>query len=759
MTLEALERLRIEIEGAVQGVGFRPWVFRRACDLGLKGWVVNGNQGVVVEIEGLRSVVERFREALDRDLPPNAAVVAVRDMWLDPAGYDGFTIRESDTEGERRVPVLADIATCEDCRREVADVGDRRHGYPFTNCTHCGPRFSIIESLPYDRPRTTMRGFTMCEDCRSEYDDPADRRFHAQPNACPRCGPNVAWWSGAGTERVRGAAALAVAVHALRDGAIVAVKGLGGFHLMVDARSADAVDRLRRSKPRRARPFALMALDLADARRLVHVDETGERLLTSPAAPIVLLPRRPDAAVDAGVAPGNPYLGVMLAYTPLHRLLLAIAGFPVVATSGNLSDEPICTDEHDAVDRLREIADGFLIHDRPIARHVDDSVVWVVRDRPRMLRRARGYAPAPVRLGAAVPPILAVGAHFKNSVALGVDRQVFVSQHIGDMAAPKALNAFERVIDDFLELYDTLPVAVAHDSHPDYASTHWAKAHLPHVERFAVQHHHAHLASVLAENGVDELTLGVTWDGTGYGDDGTIWGGEFLLGDCREFRRVAHLREFRLPGGEAAVREPRRVALALLEGLQEEGLSVPLTLAPMQSFGPRQVPLLLEMLRGGVNAPRTTSAGRLFDAVASLVGLRQYVDFEGQAAMELEYAAGGGTAEPYPFPLRDGDPFVLDWGPLVAAIVEDLAEGVGSSVVSARFHAALAAGIVAVARRVECPRVALSGGCFQNRRLVESTAAALEAAGFQVLLNDRVPPNDGGISLGQVAVAAARFES
>jgi hydrogenase maturation protein HypF len=751
--------LRVEIEGAVQGVGFRPHVYRLAHELGLSGWVVNGNQGVVVEVEGPRRILDRFYSNLHRELPAAAEIEDARRTWLAPEGCDGFRIEPSESRGELSARVLPDIATCERCLSEIADPTDRRYRYPFTNCTRCGPRFSIVEGLPYDRARTTMESFVMCDACRTEYEDPADRRFHAQPDACPVCGPRIAWWAGARTAEVRDEAALEAAVLALRDGSIVAVKGLGGFHLMVDAGNAAAVDRLRRSKPRRSRPFAVMARDRRQAAELCRIDEASAELLESASAPIVLLPRLDTAPVADDVAPDNPYLGLMLPYTPLHHLLLDATGFPVVATSGNLSDEPICTDEEEARERLHGIADGFLVHDRPIARHVDDSVAWIVRGRPRLIRRARGYAPAPVRLHREVPPILAVGAHFKNSVALGIGRQVFVSQHIGDMATPQALDAFERVIDDFLELYEVAPAAVAHDAHPDYASTHWARAHLPGTRRFAVQHHHAHLASVLAETGVREPTLGVTWDGTGYGDDGSIWGGEFLLGDCRDYRRVAHLRRFRLPGGEAAVREPCRVALAILDELQDEGLTPPADLPPVASFDPNDLPLLFDMIRRGVQAPLTTSAGRLFDAAAAIAGLRQFTDFEGQAAMELEYAAGRETAAPYPLPLRDGDPLVLDWGPLFAALVADVVRGVPSTTMAARFHQALVAGIVAVATAVGCPRVALTGGCFQNRRLVEDTSTALEAAGFEPLLNERVPPNDGGIGLGQVAVAAARLES
>jgi hydrogenase maturation protein HypF len=608
-----------------------------------------------------------------------------------------------------------------------------------------------------------------------------------------------------------------LAADALCAGQIVAVKGLGGFHLMVDAGNAAAVERLRRSKPRRDKPFALMVRDLAAARRLVEVDEQAAALLTSPEAPIVLLPRRADAPVAANVAPGNPMLGVMLAYTPLHHWLLdevarSKAGQSnvgvgqsieaLVATSGNLSDEPICTDNDEAVQRLGGIADLFLVHDRPIARHVDDSVAWIVENQPRLLRRARGYAPLPVLLAQPAPTILAMGAHLKNTVALSVGRQVFISQHIGDLETAEAMAAFERVIADFLRLYEAEPAAIAHDMHPDYLSTRWAVDAVDketgkqgNKARVVVQHHHAHLASCLAENSVSGPALGVTWDGTGYGLDGTIWGGEFLLGDAADFTRVAHLRSFRLPGGDAAVKGPRRVALALLWELYGEAALAMDDLAPIRALPPRERLVLGQMLRGGLSAPVTTSAGRLFDGVAALLGLHQQVSFEGQAAMALEYAADVRDAGAYPIALETQEnsnelggaqgnssritsqfpevppsspefppvppslppPLLLDWRPLLEALVRDLRAGVSSGIMAARFHNALVDGVVQVAEVAGQPQVALTGGCFQNRLLLERTAHRLRQAGFDALLHRQVPPNDGGISLGQVAVAAARL--
>jgi len=789
-------RLRIEIHGAVQGVGFRPFVYRLATELGLTGWVINDTQGVFIEVEGPAPAVRRFSERLPAEVPPRAIVQTITSAWLEPAGFTRFEIRHSDNSGAKTVLVLPDIATCPDCLAEVCDPADRRHRYPFTNCTNCGPRFTIIEALPYDRPNTTMRRFALCPDCQTEYADPLDRRFHAQPNACPACGPRLAFHE-CGMDPLTAAAfddeALRRAAEALRGGRIVAVKGLGGFHLMVDARDDGAIRRLRESKPRRAKPFALMARDLDQIRQFCEVPVEAEALLTSAEAPIVLLrklanqdvtlsPCHP-VTVSPSVAPGNPNLGVMLPYTPLHHLLLRELDFPVVATSGNLSDEPICTDETEAMERLADIADAFLVHDRPIARHVDDSVAWIVAGAPRLLRRARGYAPLPVMLPREVPTILAVGAHLKNTVSLSVGRQVFISQHIGDLETPEAMAAFERVIADFLRLYEATPVAIAHDLHPDYLSTQWART-VP-SSRFkvqgkeystfnfqpstiAVQHHHAHLAACLAENRVEGPALGVTWDGAGYGTDGTIWGGEFLLGDAGGYERVAHLRPFRLPGGDAAVKEPRRVGLALLWELFGDAALEMDDLAPIRDLRPAERRLLAQMLARGVNAPITTSAGRLFDGVAALIRLHGAVSFEGQAAMALEFAADAGEMSAYEIEVRgqgsdcrlqiaDCKLQILDWGPLVGGVLADLRRGVSQGIMAARFHHALVDAILAVAQRIGVKRVALTGGCFQNRLLTERAARRLSQAGFEVLLHRQVPPNDGGISLGQVAVAAARL--
>jgi hydrogenase maturation protein HypF len=756
------KRLKMEIRGAVQGVGFRPFVYRLATGLGLSGWVLNDIRGVFLEVEGDPEQLSAFRERILSEAPPRARIQDLNESWLDSIGYEGFQIRTSEAKGTKTVLILPDIATCQDCLTEILDPENRRFRYPFTNCTNCGPRFTIVRDLPYDRPNTTMRGFALCRECRAEYESPLDRRFHAQPTACPACGPQLAAWTASGEVLARGDEALAVAADVLLRGEVLACKGLGGFHLMCDARNEAAVSRLRARKAREDKPFALMVRDLTAARSLAEVSPAAAALLESAEAPIVLLPRLVEGAVARAVAPGRLELGLMLPSTPLHHLLLRAASAPLVATSGNLSEEPICTDELEALSRLAGMGDVFLVHDRPIERHADDSVVRIAAGAPRVLRRARGYAPLPVPVAEELPVILAVGAHMKTAVALSVGRQVFLSQHIGDLETPEAMNAFRRVIADFLRLYEARPALVAHDLHPGYPSTLWAEewAVTHGIPSLAVQHHHAHLVSCLAENSAPGPALGVTWDGTGYGTDGTVWGGEFLRGDAGGFTRFAHLRPFRLPGGEAAIREPRRAALAVLfEVFGGDALSRE-DLPPVRAFSPNERTVLAQMLETGLNAPLTTSAGRLFDAVAALLDLSQRTRYEGQAAMALEAAADPREDAAWPLPLvrREGAPALLDWEPLLRALLEDLKRGVNAGRLAARFHNSLADGIARTAEAAGETRVALTGGCFQNRILFERAAERLSALGFTVLLHREVPPNDGGISLGQVLAGARHLK-
>jgi len=748
-------RLHGVIRGAVQGVGFRPFVYRLARELALTGWVQNTPQGVLVEADGARDSLNNFVLRLKLDRPPRSFIQSFEFSYLDPAGYTSFEIRPSDTAGSKTALVMPDLALCEDCLRELFHPADRRYRYPFINCTNCGPRFSIITALPYDRPNTTMREFTMCPACRHEYEDPLDRRFHAQPNACPVCGPQLESWDPHGTVTARRDEALSAAAELLRAGKILALKGIGGFHLMTSAADEDVVRRLRKQKHREEKPFALMFPSLEQIRTACAVDGLEERLLQSAEAPIVLLRRLEGSSslVCDSVAPGNPSLGVMLPYAPLHHLLLHHINFPVVATSGNITDEPICTDEREALHRLGGIADLFLVHNRPIARHVDDSIVRVLLGRELVLRRARGYAPLPVTLPAPVSDTLAVGAHLKNTVALARGSSAFISQHIGDLETPEAYNAFRETIEGMQTLFDGHPATIVSDLHPDYLSSAYARTRPE--RQITIQHHVAHVAACMAENELTGPVLGIAWDGTGLGTDGTIWGGECILAQQGHFRRLGSLRAFRLPGGDRAVREGRRAALGILYELFGETLFTRNDLLPVESWTPAEQKNLHRALAQHLNTPVTSSAGRLFDAVAAIIGLRQRSGYEGQAAMELEFAAGEGNAPPYSFDVQHStDPWTIDWGTMILEILEDRTQAVPASTIAARFHATLAAMIVDAARRAGIERVALSGGCFQNRLLTELSVRGLEGAGFRAYWHQRIPPNDGGIALGQIAAAA-----
>lgn len=747
-------RSRILVRGAVQGVGFRPFIHRQAATLGLAGWVINTSEGIVAEAEGdpeqIAALVQEIREAP----PANATVDAVETRAVAPRWDNGFEIRASDASGVCTAQVLPDFATCADCLAELFDPSDRRYHYPFINCTHCGPRYSIIEDIPYDRGRTSMRHFTMCPACRAEYDNPADRRFHAEPNACADCGPRIALWNASGSTLCHDDDALIAAAAALRAGSIIAVKGIGGFHLVVDARDEAAVRRLRARKRREEKPFAVMFPSLVDVAASCRVVPAEETLLTAPARPIVLL-RRTSGPIAAAVAPGNPWLGALLPYTALHHLLMRELGFPVVATSGNVSDEPIVSDEQEALERLGGIADLFIVHDRPIVRPVDDSVARVVCGRELLLRRARGYAPAPIMSKGGRSGILAFGGHLKSTVALTHAGGTVLSQHIGDLETIQARAAHTTAAKDLVQLHAEPPVLAVRDLHPDYASSRAAEeSGLPVL---AVQHHIAHVAACMAEHELEPPVLGVAWDGTGYGPDATIWGGEFLLVAAGEWSRFAKLRPFRLPGGDRAIREPRRAALGLLYEAYGERAVEMSELAPIAAFSRSELGVIRQMLVRRVNTPITTSAGRLFDAFAALAGLRQICAYEGQAAIELEGAAGECAAgQRYRLPIRQGDDamLVVDWEPALAEALADLRAGFPVAQISRAFHDGLAMAIVDVAVRASQRTVVLTGGCFQNARLTESTVAALRAAGLDPVWHRRVPPNDGGLALGQAAWAA-----
>ena len=755
---ESLRRVRARVDGTVQGVGYRPFVYRLADELGIAGWVLNDERGVLVEAEGSPDAVEAFVARLSSDAPPLAEVRGVRAEAVAVVGAAGFEIVASERGGAASAPVTPDSASCADCLAELADPDDRRHRYPFSNCTNCGPRFTIVQGIPYDRPMTTMAGFEMCDACQAEYEDPLDRRFHAQPNACPVCGPQARLLERDGTPVEGLEDPLAAAAQDLLDGRILAVKGLGGYHLACRADSEQAVAALRARKHREDRPFALLVDDVEAARRVVELEEAEEALLTSRARPIVLARRRPDAEVAASIAPGAPDLGIMLPYTPLHALLASDAGVPLVLTSGNLSDEPIAFDDADALQRLAPIADRFLVHDRPIATRTDDSVVRVVRERPLLLRRSRGYVPASLDLPiASTQQLLGVGAEQKNAFCVAKDGRAWPSHHIGDLKNYETLRSLENGIAHFEALFEATPEILVHDLHPDYLSTRYALGRED-VKLISVQHHHAHLAATLAEHGETGPAVGAIFDGTGYGTDGTVWGGEILVGGLDKVARSGRLRPIRLPGGERAIKEPWRMACAWLTDMR-------VALPPaFEDIAQQRWNMVARMSLQGTGSPFTSSMGRMFDAVAAICGVRLEVSYEGQAAVEFEALADRDAADPYPLEFEHRNEAVaLDPRPMILAVLDDIAAGVPVSTISARFHAGLARAtadvLVLVAERRELQLAVLAGGVFQNRLLLELTIDALHTAGLRVLVPETLPPNDGQIAFGQVAIAAARLAS
>lgn len=750
-------RLRLDVTGAVQGVGFRPFVHRLAVSEGLGGFVRNTTAGVSLEVEGGVDALNRFLVRLETEIEPPAEVHAREVCRVPTQDERDFVIRASTATGQHSAVVLPDLATCPACQREIFDRRDRRYRYPFTSCVHCGPRYSIIDTVPYDRARTTMRRFPMCAACQAEYDDPGSRRFHVEANACPDCGPQITLWDSAGNAVAADQHALEQAADAIRQGRIVALKGLGGFQLLVDARNDTAVRDLRARKRRLTKPFAIMVASLANATAIASVSREEEQLLCSAAAPIVLLRAKSDSTLVApSVAPSNPLLGVMLPYTPLHHLLMDKLGFPIVATSGNRGGELIVADEHEALGRLKGVADIFLVHDRPILRPVDDSVVRMMAGQETVLRLARGYAPVLLSDPSATAPGLAVGGQQKNAVAVAVDRGVILGPHIGDLDEVETRTAFTRAVGGMTSLYRVYPDVIACDHHPDYFSTRFVGGFGPTVRR--VPHHLAHVLAGMLDNGLDAPVLGVAWDGTGYGGDGTVWGGEFLAVDNSRYRRAAYLLPFRLPGGESAVRESRRAALGVLYATFGEETFAMTELPPVAAFAPAERQPLARMLERGVNSPLTSSAGRLFDAVAAILGFHQTASFEGEAAMAVEFAADRATnsvalAAPAIISDKAGS-LVIDWRPMLAAMVSAGREGVCADALAAAFHECLVDSIIAVAMRIGTSRVLLTGGCFQNARLTERAVTKLRRAGFDPYWHHRIPPNDGGLAVGQVAFAA-----
>jgi len=763
-----MERRAITVEGIVQGVGFRPFVYALASQLDLRGFVKNQSGCVLIEVEGGRTDLDRFIRELLENAPPLARIEAVSSQRQAARGDDGFRIEASDSDSGSEIFISPDVATCKDCLAELFDPSDRHYRYPFLNCTNCGPRLTIIRGAPYDRARTTMASFPMCPDCAAEYHDPHNRRFHAQPAACPVCGPRLSVCQADGT-LIETSDPLAFFIDRLRRGEIGALKGLGGFHLSCDAVSESVVHELRFRKHRDERPFAVMVPDLETAERICEMDDRERELLQSPRRPIVLLKKRTDSiggSICEAVAPANPRLGVLLPYTPLHHLLLEnFKGRALVMTSGNRSDEPIAYEDADAFERLGEIADVFLVHNRPIHVRCDDSVTRIVDSLESPVRRSRGYAPQPVPLPFGCRrPILAVGGQLKGVFAVGRGRQAFLSHHLGDLDHWEAYRAFVRDVGLYEELFAVAPELIVHDLHPDYASTNYARerAAAGQLPLLAVQHHHAHVASCMAEHGLDEPVIGVSFDGTGYGNDGAIWGGEFLVADYTRFDRAAHLRLVGLPGGDSAVREPWRMAASQLvdAGRSWDLLEGRIDQAKFRTIG--------AMLERRFNTPLTSSAGRLFDAVASLAGVRDTVSSEGQAAIELEWLATQVPVDTsYPFELTrggasgDGDPTPLeiDTRPLIRAVVTDVEHGTGPARIARRFHSTIveliASTCVAIRDRSRLNAVALSGGVFMNALVAIESAARLTADGFRVYRHVLVPPNDGGICLGQLAIGAA----
>ncbi|MFJ9846651.1 carbamoyltransferase HypF [Kitasatospora sp. NPDC101155] len=748
----------IEVYGTVQGVGFRPFVHRLATSLGLTGWVRNEDGHVVSLVSGPSSVLSEYAVRLDREAPPLAVVTAVRSHPAPPGEEPGadFTVLASTCAASglpRDIP--PDAATCPDCLRELFDPADRRYRYPFTNCTACGPRATIIDDLPYDRQRTAMRTFPLCRPCAAEYADPTDRRFHAEPVACPACGPTLAYGAR------RGEQALAAAEAALCGGAIIALKGLGGYQLVCDAADEQAVQRLRAGKQRPAKPFAVMAPDLAAVDRLARPTPAEEDLLTTTARPIVLLAARTGNGLAPAVHPGTDRVGLFLPYTPLHHLLLHDLGSPLVVTSGNRSDEPIAIDDAEALRTLGPIADGFLTHNRPIRARYDDSVTHAPLGTPAVLRRARGYAPAPLPLPHTTPePVLAVGAQLKSTFTLAIGDRAVPGPHVGDLQDADTLGASVSALHRLTRLQAVEPAWVAHDLHPDYRSTAYAAAHWPPERRIAVQHHHAHVASCAAEHGLTGPFVGVAYDGLGLGDDGTLWGGEILLADLTGYRRVGRFARAPLPGGEAAIRRPVRMALGYLCGL--ERLSEPPEDTFSHRLDPREVRTVRRMIERGFNSPPASSAGRLFDAVSALLGLCDDATYEGEAAVALEQAAGALAAAALPWRLDRVDGLaVYDPAPTLTAVLRRTDAGEPPGPIAAAFHRTFAevtgALVAEVVRNSGADTVCLSGGCFQNCRLLTEVHAELTGQGLRVLTNSAVPANDGGISYGQAAVAAARL--
>ncbi len=754
------KRAIISIRGVVQGVGFRPFIYRLAARHALSGWVRNTSGNVEIEVEGVESRLKAFLNELKTQAPPQARIEDVQITYTTPKDYTGFRIHESEPQKGQYQLVSPDIATCDDCQREIFDLNDRRYRYPFTNCTNCGPRFTIIEDIPYDRPNTTMRDFKMCPQCEKEYNNPLDRRFHAQPNACPICGPQLELVDAEG-KKLQCSDVIREASRLLQSGKILAIRGLGGFQLACDATNLRAVKELRDRKHRPAKPFAVMISSLSEAAKHCTISDAEADLVKSSENPIVLLSwRKSNSNIVEEVAPVLDYLGVMLPYTPLHHLLLNETGIPLVMTSGNLSEEPIAKDNDEALKRLSTIADYFILHDRGIYARYDDSVYVVEENRPVAVRRARGYAPNPITLPYNSQQILGCGAELKNTFCLTRDNHAFLSQHIGDMENEETLEHFENTVELYKRLFRIEPEAIACDLHPEYLPSKYAVEYASRrsLPLLKVQHHHAHIASCLVENKVDSLVIGVAFDGVGYGTDGAIWGGEFMIADWRRFKRVAHFEYIPMPGGAAAIKKPYRMALGYLYSLLGD-IELPV---PLQNLKPAELDIIKRQIHQKINCPLTSSVGRLFDAVAAITGVRYEIDYEGQAAIELEtlgvMCIGANERRVYPFDFEIKDSVrVIRLGALFQAVLSDVKQNITQSEISAKLHNTVVYIAVKIcqdiAEETGLKQVALSGGVFQNRLLLGLTRKQLEKAGFEVYTHHDVPCNDGGISLGQVVIA------
>jgi len=753
-----IKRAVINITGIVQGIGFRPFIYNLARSHSIRGWVLNNEKGVFIEAESEGGNLDYFIRNIPRLAPPLARIETFEIRLTEPHGYTHFEIRKSEEAQEKFVLISPDVATCDQCLSELFSFQNFRHRYPFINCTLCGPRFTIIKDIPYDRHKTTMAPFRMCPVCQGEYEDPSNRRFHAQPNACPACGPSLELKDRRGQEVPDHP--VEKALDLLGKGSIVAIKGLGGFHLACDAKNQNAVSALRSRKIREDKPFAVMCRDMEEVRKHCEVNQEEERLLLSVERPIVILKRKKDSAIAHAVAPYQDTLGVMLPYSPLHHLLLNVPLKTLVMTSGNMSDEPIAYKNEEAINRLKNIADYFLLHNREIHMRCDDSVTRVFEEKPYILRRSRGYVPFPIKLPYPVEMILACGGELKNTFCLTRGQYAFLSHHIGDLENLETLTSFEEGIEHFKRLFYIEPKAVAYDLHPDYLSTKYALS-IPDLPKVEIQHHHAHIVSCMAENGIEGDVMGVALDGTGFGTDGTIWGGEFLKANLREFDRLAHLKKVPMPGGSMAIRQPWRMAMAYLSEAFGDGLKA-LNIGLLKRMDSKKWDILKRAIEKKINTPWTSSMGRLFDAISSLLSIRDEVNYEGQAAIELEMIADKEIKETYPFYLlKEESPFVIDSTGVIRGVVGDLTEGVSNSKISGKFHRTIARMILetceALRNEEGLNRVVLSGGVFQNLLLLSLVTKDLRNSGFEVYIHRLVPANDGGISLGQAVICHARL--